>query len=248
MIRQRLRANASKTVPYLAGKPKGDRSMAAKRKCLRICRAACSASLGCMVKLCLLNPSPHGDVYTHRSISETMTPHRHPLVSDALCVHTLCCGPRPLRGMTCQRQGKGRTDTYTPCTFHKRQHGIACGTRVLWRQNPHSSPSQGKPGPWRRGSPRRRARASPLGGKQGRDRAVHQERSVCARHNAVIPQGTHLCTRGSERSSLSSVVSVSPAARPHCGLRCLCTASRETAWICTAAPAALHAILESRMR
>jgi hypothetical protein len=33
-----------------------------------------------------------------------------------------------------------------------REYRIACGARALWRQSPHSSPSRGKPGTWRRGA------------------------------------------------------------------------------------------------
>jgi hypothetical protein len=109
--------------------------MAGKRKGLKICKAACSASLGCMVKLCLLNPSPHGDVYTHRSISATMTPQQHQLVLDALycppSVDIALCGEWPASG----RYKDERTPTH-PVRFISASTGSPTGRKFHGDRTP----------------------------------------------------------------------------------------------------------------
>ena len=73
--------------------------------------------------------------------------------------------------------GKNERAPKASLTFHKRKYGIAYKTRVSWQRNPHSTQMIGvMPDTRGRGSPRRRARACLIGGKQGRYREVKRKR------------------------------------------------------------------------
>ena len=140
-----------RTRAYLAGKPKGNSRMLLTRRSRKACTVFRSASPGCMVKLCLLNPS---------SFRRSGRPSQHACCDDIgiPILPSRMCKAHSVEAHTMSVEKNARAPTHTS-TSHTRKSGMAYGWKHLRSRTPRSTLSAGKPRTWGRGNFRKEVRA-----------------------------------------------------------------------------------------